>query len=626
VRGADRSEVWREGDAVIAVSRYEWESGASFSGPRLLAKDERFVVASDASLYYRDDLRRALAGRAEPESDTPADLILAAFRAWGADCATRLEGDFSFLVYDRERHAVVACRDPGGKRPLHYAMLGRELVVASTIAGVVAHPRCPRDLNIPLLGATAAGLFWSAGPETCYKAVSVLPHAHQLAWVDGRLAGPTSFWQPPLDVPESTVQHDEAAEELSRLLLVAARERLDDAALTSVWMSGGWDSTAVFATANAAVKSAGLPSPVPVSISYPEGDPGREDEWIRQVAEHASVVGVHWIDIASIPFLENEPERAAHRDEPYAHLYGRWNTALADGSRQNGARVAFDGNGGDQLFANSDVFLADLFRQGQWRTLAREWKARPRGGPRAFFSSVVQPTLPAWALRTVAALRGGQRLRHYLERRMPEWIEPEFAVRERLAERDFDNLGLRLPVSCARREIGLQFSNLFISRAFSLLGGFALSRGVELRSPLADRRIIDFAVSRPWWERSSGEETKRLLRRSMRGLLPDAVLAPRAHRTGITSGYSHRWMTEVFPILLRETLERPMRLEELGVVNASSLRKSSAEYRWEGDAFTRVNMFYTLQTELWLRAVEDRTRVATDAGIAELGSPALTSA
>lgn len=610
-RGRDKVDVWRDRDAVIAVSRYDWEMGPEFSSSRMVAEDERLVVATDATLYYRDDLRRALAAHGvSPASDMPADLILAAFRAWGEDCANELEGDFSFLVFDRKARSVLCCRDPGGKRPLHYALLGRELVVASTIAGVAAHPRCPRDLNVPLIGATAAGLLWSAGPETCYQAVRVLPQASRLAWVDGRLRGPTPFWAPPVEAPESSLSHDEAAEALLELLRAATRERLDPGAPTTVWMSGGWDSTAVFAAAHAeATAEPSLPAPRPVSISYPEGDPGREDELIREVAGHADA-DVHWIDIADIPFLDDEPAHAARRDEPYAHLYGNWNTALAEGSRRCGGRVALDGNGGDQLFQNTDVFLADLFREGRWPTLAREWKSRSRGGAREFFASVVQPTLPPWALRAAATIRGGRRLRHYLERKIPAWIEPTFAARERLAERDLDYLAPDLPVSLARREIAWQFTSPFISRAFSLLGGFALSRGVELRSPLADRRIIKFALSRPWWERSSGRETKYLLRRAMRGLLPPSILAPRERRTGITSGYSHRWMMEAFPALLRETLARPMMLEELGVIRAESLRKASEQYRWEGDAYTRVNMFYTLQAELWLRAASDRRTIA----------------
>jgi asparagine synthetase B (glutamine-hydrolysing) len=77
----------------------------------------------------------------------------------------------------------------------------------------------------------------------------------------------------------------------------------------------------------------------------------------------------------------------------------------------------------------------------------------------------------------------------------------------------------------------------FFGRVVGVLRAFALEEGVELRSPLLDDRVVRFAVRRPWSERSDGLETKILLRRAMRGLIPESVLAPRPHRTGVTSAY-----------------------------------------------------------------------------------------
>ncbi|MEX0907486.1 MAG: asparagine synthase-related protein, partial [Gemmatimonadota bacterium] len=211
---------------------------------------------------------------------------------------------------------------------------------------------------------------------------------------------------------------------------------------------------------------------------------------------------------------------------------------------------------------------------------------------------------------------GGRRLRHYLERRMPSWIRPEFIQAHALVDRDLASLGRPEPKSHAGREIDWMFTSLFVSRAFGLIGSFALANGVEVRSPLSDRRVIDFALSRPWWERSSGTETKRLLRRSMAGLLPAEVLAPRPYRTGITGGYSHRWMKKVFPRVLDETMQQPLLLEELGIVRSDELRRAAAAYSWWGDSYTRVNLFYTLQTELWLRARRAETAVSQGAGAA----------
>src|SRR5690606_15547779 len=161
------------------------------------------------------------------------------------------------------------------------AMIGRELVLASTIQAVAAHPRCSRDLNAPLIAATTAGLILSAGPETVYSAVHVLSNGFRMAWSPAGPHEPVPFWNPPVGQELSKLGHEEAALHLRELLVTAAEERMPASEPSSVWMSGGWDSTAVFAAAQVAARRSGFSAlPRPVSISYPEGDPGREDELI----------------------------------------------------------------------------------------------------------------------------------------------------------------------------------------------------------------------------------------------------------------------------------------------------------------------------------------------------------
>lgn len=612
-RGMDHVEIWRDDVATLAVGRYDWEMHPAFSGSALIVSNDRHVVAADATLYYRQDLKAAMdkAGVA-PASDSPGHLILAALEAWGEKAPEYLDGEVAFIAWDRVVRRVICARDFSGKRPLHYAEPGDELVVASTIAGVRSHPRCPQALNLAVIAGTASGLIFGAGPETCYSAIRALPSAHRLVRTAEGRARVDAYWEPPIAFGSSRLNHEDAAVHLRELLAAATLERLPgDTDTSTVWMSGGWDSSAIFGAArHAADRDGGNRQVLPVSISYPEGDPGREDEWIQAIADRWQVP-VRWINIDDIPFLDDEPARAAQRDEPYAHLYSHWNSALARGTRACGSRVALDGNGGDQLFANSDVFLADLLRQGRLLTLAREWPSRNRGGFRSFFGTVIQPNLPGVVLEAAAILRGGRRLRHYLERPVAPWIRPEFATRHRLQEHDHAFLGRDIRGHAAR-EIDWMFTCQFVSRAFSLLGSLALQNGVELRSPLADRRVIEFALARPWWERSSGKETKLLLRRSMEGLLPEEVLAPRTHRTGITGGYSHRWMRDVFPALARDTMGAPMLLEDLGILDANAFRNEVEGYARSGgwNAFTRVNLFYTLQTELWLRAHAARTGTA----------------
>lgn len=606
VRGADSSQLWLDEDAgaLLAVSRYAWELEPGFANDILVLAEDDVVVAADASIYYRDDLRRALKGAGVvPERDTASHLILAAYRAWGDACATRLEGDFAYIVWSRKDRRVCAARDFSGKRTLFFAELGGTLVVASSIGGVIAHPDCPHEINLAEVAAAAGGLF-GASVETCYRAVRNVP----AGWTLARAGGAVTLgrhWAPPPDATGSAVpSFEEAAVELRARLERAVLERLPPHGSPSIWLSGGWDSPAVFGAGQAALRAnSDSRSLLPVSISYPPGDPGREDELIQAVASQWGVP-VHWVDIRDIPFFDQPAARAAARDEPFGHAFEMWHRSLARGSRSVGSRVAFEGVGGDQLFRVSEVYFADLLRSGNWLELRREWKAKRMTGTgfRSFFRQAVQPLLSKPVLDLAAKLRGGRPLVGYLERQAPSWLRPEVVLANGLGERERSAALRRRRISCVRHETDWYLTYPYFPRVFGLASAMALEEGVELRSPLYDLRVIELAISRPRWERSSGTETKRLLRRAVKGLLPDHVLAPRGAKTGTTSAYFGSSMREGFPSLCQEFL-RCSELEAVGMIDAEELRRSAAAYaRGAANGQVGVNLFFTLQAELWLRA------------------------
>jgi asparagine synthase (glutamine-hydrolysing) len=613
-RGADRVGIWRANGAVMAVARYDWELTSSFSGQALVAEDGPLVVAADASLYYRDELRRRLtAAGMRPGGDTPSHLILAAFRAWGVECLNALEGDFAFVVFDRDAQSVVCARDFAGRRPLFYSEGGGVLVVASMISGVTAFPGHREEINLGAVGATAAGLL-GASRETASRGVFSLPAGHHFRRTPGSSVRLARHWDPPIFESGSKLKFDEAGEALRDLLCHATAERFSSTGPTSVWMSGGWDSTAVFAAGQKMLRDRGATGNLDVvSISYPPGDPGREDEIITSVARHWNCP-VRWLQIDDIPFFEGMAERAATRDEPMAHIYDTWNRALIGAAQQGGAHVAFDGMGGDGLFQVSPVYLADLFRSGRWFTLAREWRARQlRFSTVRFFKTVVQPLLPAAVLPMVAAMRGGRPLRGHLERGIPDWIDERFAEQHGLAELSKSPVRRRRGESAGAQETQWHLLTPWVPAILAYTSSVGIEHGVEIRSPLYDRRVIEFAATRPREERSSNGETKRLLRRSMRGLLPDEVLAPRTHRTGMTTGYFDRSMKSgLRPLLTEAFLNSPPVLVESGVVNMERFGRAVTYYLRRGDREVGLRLLLTLQAELWMRARTGRALPGTE--------------
>ncbi len=567
--GGEDEQVWSQSDTVVAVTRKSWELGPDFSGPVLVLENADTVVAVDASLYDRGGLLRELEStRVTPGGSTPSHLIEAAYRAWGPALVEHLVGDYAFVIWDRRLHRLVAGRDPLGMRALFFARVGGQIAVGSSSGALAELAGRTGNLNLACLGAQVAGLIWSNGTETAFEGVSPVPAGHLLTWEAGRTRT-ERFWQPPAAPDRRASDAGEAALELQALLGRATVERMGGGT-NAVWMSGGWDSTAVFAAGQQALPPADRSRLRPVSISYPAGDLGCEDEFIRQVSTRWGT-DPHWIQSDAIPLLDGLEERAALADEPPTHLYELWNRELARGARAIGARVALDGCGGDNLFQVSDVVLADLLRTGHLLEFARLARSRRRAGWKYLARAGVLPLVPDAVLRAGELVAGRRIPRHYMEHPAAPWMRPKFMATHGLRDRALATLRATRGASLAQTENMLYVSAPAWSWAGGYMRGVLLQEGVEARSPLLDRRVVEFALARPVAERTDGVETKILLRRAMAGLLPESVLAPRSRRTGSTAGFSRRRMREAYPALLQRLFSEhapPGRVGHRGSIRA----------------------------------------------------------
>jgi len=605
--GGDREQVWSGEDALVVVTRKEWQLSDDFSGPVLVLEGPDLVIAADASLYDRKGLSRELAtAGVKARGDTPSHFIEAAYRAWGPALVEHLNGDYAFVVWDRRNHRLFAGRDAIGGRPLYWTRIDSGIAVASSCRSLAELRGTPTELNLANLSVQVAGFAWSVGMDTAYRGVDPILPGHRLTWQDGGTHLET-WWRPREATERRPRPIAEAAEELRDILGAAVGQRMSSG-ITTVWMSGGWDSTAVFAAGQHALEPGKRSQLRPVSISYPVGDPGCEDEFIKQVAGRWEA-DVHWLRIDDLGLLEGLEERAGRADEPTTSLYELWNRGLAKGSRAAGARIAMDGGGGDQLFAVSEIIMADLLRTGHWSAFSRFARSRKGYGWRHLVRTGVLPLVPDPIVRAAEVVLRRRIPRHYLERAPSGWVRREFAGTHRLRERELHMLRLGNSSGYAQDENRRYLTLPIWSWGSSAMRGSLLQEGVESRSPLLDLHVIEFALGRPVIERSNGTETKLLLRRAMEGLIPPGVLAPRRQRTGVTLGFSRSRMREGYPALFRKIFDAPLRLEELGIVDGPALRSAADRYlNGDSDDSLRMNLFYVAKTEFWLRGLERRPR------------------
>jgi asparagine synthase (glutamine-hydrolysing) len=367
-------------------------------------------------------------------------------------------------------------------------------------------------------------------------------------------------------------------------------------------MSGGWDSTSVFAAARAGLecRNARDVRVRPVSLRYPAGDTGDESGLIESIAERWET-GIQWVAVDGIRMFEDAERRATVRDDPRIHPFESQVRSLCAASRTQGDRVALDGAGGDHLFTVSTAaILADHLRAGRFGLLLREWNAWGRRNRWTFARSTLLPLLSPATLDWIGTVRG-RPLHGFWDSAVPPWVRLTTELKQEAVGGRTREAGEGISAWETRDVL----TSPLVARALAWNHAIALEEGVILRSPLFDRRVIEFAASRPLNERLGGPDSKVLLRRAMRDLLPPAVLEPRGRKTGTPVDYFRREMTTYGQSEFARYFQGPeCQLAALGVVDLQALREAIDGYSKSPIHGVGALLQLTLEAERWL-AVND---------------------
>lgn len=188
------------------------------------------------------------------------------------------------------------------------------------------------------------------------------------------------------------------------------------------------------------------------------------------------------------------------------------------------------------------------------------------------------------------------------EIRVPSWVREELVRNAGMAEQQArSEQDLRGDLNRrAWAETKGSLVNPVIQRVFAGLSTLGLRFGVEMRAPLLDRRVVEFALARPRNERASQGAVKHLLRAAAEGLLPASVLLPRPRKTGVLTDYFSQSFRADRDGVVSAAFAQPI-LAELGIVDARQVRRAWEDYRSGRDA-DGGRLYVAFQTELWLRA------------------------
>ena len=178
-RGPDGYGLWRRSNLVLAHRRLAVVDLSPDAAQPMLSHDARYAIAYNGELYNDQELRAELHSRGvrfRTRSDT--ETLLHALATWGPDALPKLRGMFAFAFIDTLTQRLLLARDPLGIKPLYFRLGvhlgGGEIIFASEIPAILAHPDCPVQPDILAVSAYLTTIRTTAGNNTLFEGVRTL--------------------------------------------------------------------------------------------------------------------------------------------------------------------------------------------------------------------------------------------------------------------------------------------------------------------------------------------------------------------------------------------------------------------------------------------------------------------
>jgi asparagine synthase (glutamine-hydrolysing) len=352
-RGPDGAGIWIDQQIFFGHRRLSIVDLAAGAQP-MTTLDGQLVITFNGEIYNHVELRKQLErlGHRFKTDHSDTEVLLYGYREWGPGFLEKLNGMWSFAIYDRAQGEVFLSRDRFGKKPLFYYCNNQTFVFASELTALCLHPAVPSNLDQEALKKFFAYGFIPA-PSTLLQNVSKLPAGHWMKLSIRDLRPEIRrYWDFELEPFESAPQNPEQewGAELIRRLDEAVRRRLQADVPVGVFLSGGIDSTLI-----ATLAGRYHPSIETFSIGF-DDKTFDEREYARIGAKTAKTL--HHEEVFSIDgCLEWAQATAGKLDEVMGDSSILPTALVSKLARQN-VTVALSGDGSDELFAGYDPFRA----------------------------------------------------------------------------------------------------------------------------------------------------------------------------------------------------------------------------------------------------------------------------
>lgn len=597
-RGPDDEGFFVEGSVGLGHRRLSIVDLSPAGHQPMANEDGDIWIVFNGEIYNHRTLRRWLQARGHRyRSQSDTETILHLYEEKGDACVADLEGEFAFAIWDRRRRKLLLARDRLGVKPLYYTEHNGSMIFASEIKAILEHSEISRRVNLEALYHYLT-FFTTPAPSTLFAGVQKLPPGHLLIWDGMNTPISRPYWRLAEAGARASRTESEWAEAVQDCLKAAVDGRMMSDVPVGVFLSGGVDSSTALA-----LMSASASSPVETfSVGFRDNPVYNELDYARLVAGRFGA-NYHQVLIGREDMIEYLPSLVYHQDEPIADpvcvpLY--YVSLLA---REHGVKVVQVGEGADELFGGYPGYLTVLkLYDRAWRRFAAlpsrlkalvyhgaapllrlggrvkelDHLRRAVLGQEIFWGNAIG----FWELEKRELLIGklgeGALTSHDVVRAHLDVLDREWPDADILQRMIYLDLAFRLP-------------ELLLMRVDKI----TMSTSVEARVPFLDHRLVELTLFMPRSVRV-GRGPKHLLKRAVRGLIPDVVIE--RPKQGFATPI-REWFRDPGGAVLVERLERS-RLWELDCFNVGHVKELIRLHR-EGRRELSTRIWCLLNLALW---------------------------
>ena len=522
-RGPDGQGIFANGPACLGHLRLSIIDLAT-GGQPLHNEDGNITVVFNGEIYNYRDLREGLLKQGHQfrtQSDT--EVIVHLYEQYGDDCVDHLQGMFAFAIWDAPKRRLFVARDRVGIKPLYYALTGDALYISSEMKGILVDKSVPKEVDTEAVRRFLAFLYLP-GDSTLIRTIRKLLPGHSMVLEQGQLKI-RRYWDLRYTKERWNHSFEDATIELQALLTKTVQDHMISDVPVGVLLSGGVDSSAILSHAARSTDKRVRT----FTVGF-EGEGVVDERPYARMSAKMFDTDHHETTIRPDDFWGFLPDYVWHMEEPVCEPPALALHAVSQLARQH-VKVLLSGEGGDEAFGGYPNYPNML------RLRALENRVGPLAGVMGSVMQFVGKIVGDGRLERYGSAMGQPLSAHYFSRAScptaafiskaqqlftPAFIEgssrftPQSDMEALLSQGNPSNM-LDQMLYCDSKT---WLPDDLLVKADKI----TMASSLELRVPLLDHKVLEFAASLPPAFKVQGMETKRILKAAFRRILPAEVL------------------------------------------------------------------------------------------------------